>query len=46
MGLESLNPPGLPVPRGYSQVVVARGSRTVYMAGQVAVDAEAVAVID
>jgi enamine deaminase RidA (YjgF/YER057c/UK114 family) len=40
MGVESLNPPGLPEPRGYSQVVVARGSRTVYVAGQVALDGE------
>ncbi|HEY7927064.1 MAG: RidA family protein [Candidatus Dormibacteria bacterium] len=40
MGLERLNPPELPVPRGYSQVVVARGSRTVYVAGQVAADAD------
>ena len=40
MGVESLNPPGLPVPRGYSQVVVARGSRTVFVAGQVAADAQ------
>jgi enamine deaminase RidA (YjgF/YER057c/UK114 family) len=40
MGLERLNPAELPVPRGYSQVVVARGSRTVYVAGQVAADAD------
>ena len=40
MSLESLNPPGLPVPRGYAQVVAARGSRTVFVAGQVSVDAQ------
>jgi enamine deaminase RidA (YjgF/YER057c/UK114 family) len=40
MTLEKLNPPGLPTPRGYSQTVTATGSRTIYVAGQVAVDAE------
>jgi enamine deaminase RidA (YjgF/YER057c/UK114 family) len=37
--LEKINPPALPVPIGYSQVVATSGSRTVYIAGQVAVDA-------
>jgi enamine deaminase RidA (YjgF/YER057c/UK114 family) len=36
--IDTLNPKSLPVPRGYSQVVVATGSRTIYVAGQVAVD--------
>lgn len=35
---ERLNPRGLSQPRGYSQVVTARGGKTVYVAGQVAVD--------
>lgn len=38
MTIDKLNPPNLPIPRGYSQVVVATGSRTIYVAGQVAVD--------
>jgi enamine deaminase RidA (YjgF/YER057c/UK114 family) len=37
--VEKINPPGLPVPIGYTQVVASRGSRTIYIAGQVAVDA-------
>lgn len=39
MSVEKINPPALPVPIGYSQVVASSGSRTVYIAGQVAVDA-------
>ena len=34
--VELLNPAGLPVPDVYAQVAVARGTRTVYLAGQVA----------
>lgn len=34
------NPPALPTPVGYSQVVEAIGGRTVYVSGQVALDAE------
>jgi enamine deaminase RidA (YjgF/YER057c/UK114 family) len=37
--LEHLRPEGLPHPPTYSQVVVASGKRTVYAAGQIAVDA-------
>jgi len=36
--LEFLNPSDLPTPPGYTQVVVARPGRTVYVAGQVALD--------
>ena len=36
MPIELLNPPGLPQPEHYRQVAVASGSRTVYVAGQVA----------
>lgn len=36
MPVELINPAGLPVPENYSQVAVATGSRTVYLAGQVA----------
>jgi enamine deaminase RidA (YjgF/YER057c/UK114 family) len=36
MTVELLNPAGLPVPDVYAQVAVARGTRTVYLAGQVA----------
>ena len=35
---ERLNPRGLAQPRGYSHVVAARGGRTVYVSGQVALD--------
>ena len=38
MTLRKLNPSALPTPTGYSQVVVAAGSRTVFIAGQVALD--------
>lgn len=36
--LRFLNPSDLPTPPGYTQVVVARPGRTVYVAGQVALD--------
>ncbi|MBP2364987.1 RidA family protein [Pseudonocardia parietis] len=36
MPIELSNPPGLPQPDHYRQVAVATGSRTVYVAGQVA----------
>lgn len=36
---ERINPAGLSTPRGYSHVVTARGGKTVYVAGQVALDA-------
>ena len=39
MTVEKINPPALPVPIGYTQVVASSGSRTIYIAGQVAVDA-------
>jgi enamine deaminase RidA (YjgF/YER057c/UK114 family) len=38
MAARHLNPPGLMKPVGYSHVVVARGGRTVYVAGQGAFD--------
>ncbi|MBC8163578.1 MAG: RidA family protein, partial [Roseiflexaceae bacterium] len=34
-----LNPPMLPQPFGYSHVVEAYGGRTIYISGQVALDA-------
>ncbi|HEX6684853.1 MAG TPA: RidA family protein [Candidatus Limnocylindrales bacterium] len=40
MSVELLNPDGLPKPEFYRQVAVASGSRTVYLAGQVARTAE------
>ena len=40
MPVELVNPPGLPVPEVYAQLSVATGSRTVYLSGQVARDAE------
>jgi enamine deaminase RidA (YjgF/YER057c/UK114 family) len=40
VSLESIHPDGLPVPPAYSQVIVATGSRMVFVAGQVAVDAD------
>jgi enamine deaminase RidA (YjgF/YER057c/UK114 family) len=40
MALELVNPPDLTTPQTYTQVVVARGSRVVFVAGQVAEDAE------
>lgn len=36
MPVEFLNPPSLPQPEHYKQVAVATGTRTVYLAGQVA----------
>jgi enamine deaminase RidA (YjgF/YER057c/UK114 family) len=36
--LKFLNPPTLPSLPGYSQLVEARGGRTIYIAGQVALD--------
>lgn len=44
MPIELLNPPGLPQPDHYRQVAVASGSRTVYVAGQVARTADGVPV--
>ena len=40
MTLEPINPDGLPVPESYTHVVVAKGSRLVFIAGQVAEDAD------
>ena len=40
MPVELLNPPGIPAPEFYRQVAVATGSRTVYLAGQVARSAD------
>jgi enamine deaminase RidA (YjgF/YER057c/UK114 family) len=40
MALELINPDGLPEPESYTHVVVATGTRTVYVAGQVSEDAE------
>jgi enamine deaminase RidA (YjgF/YER057c/UK114 family) len=40
MTLELINPDDLPTPASYAQVVVATGSRLVFVAGQVADDAE------
>jgi enamine deaminase RidA (YjgF/YER057c/UK114 family) len=40
MNLELLNPEDLPTPESYTQVVVATGSRLVFVAGQVADDAD------
>ena len=37
--IQRTNPPGLSTPTGYSHVVSARGGRTIYIAGQVALDA-------
>ncbi len=36
MSIELSNPPGMPAPEFYRQMAVATGSRTVYLAGQVA----------
>jgi reactive intermediate/imine deaminase len=38
--VERMNPPGLATPTGYSHVVSTRGGRTIYIAGQVALDAQ------
>ena len=40
MPIQLSNPPGLPAPEHYRQMAVATGSRTVYLAGQVARTAE------
>jgi enamine deaminase RidA (YjgF/YER057c/UK114 family) len=40
MALELINPDDLPTPESYTQVVAATGSRLVFVAGQVAEDAE------
>jgi enamine deaminase RidA (YjgF/YER057c/UK114 family) len=40
MTIERLNPPTLSTPAGYSQVVVASGTRLVFVAGQVSQDAD------
>jgi enamine deaminase RidA (YjgF/YER057c/UK114 family) len=40
MTLELVNPEELPTPESYTQVVVATGSRLVFVAGQVADDAQ------
>ena len=40
MALELINPDGLPVPESYTHVVVATGTKTVYVAGQVAEDTD------
>ena len=40
MTVERMNPPTLSTPTGYSQVVVASGSKLVFVAGQVSLDAE------
>ena len=40
MTLERLTPAGLSKPAAYTQVVVARGGRMVFVAGQVSIDAE------
>jgi enamine deaminase RidA (YjgF/YER057c/UK114 family) len=39
MTLRFVNPPTLPSPPGYTQVVETTGARTVYISGQVALDA-------
>lgn len=40
MSVETMNPSGLVKPAHYTQVAIAAGSRTVYLAGQVSQDAE------
>jgi enamine deaminase RidA (YjgF/YER057c/UK114 family) len=40
MTLELINPDGLPTPESYTHVAVATGSRLVFVAGQVAEDAD------
>ena len=40
MALELIQPDGLPTPESYTHVVVATGTRTVYVAGQVSEDAD------
>ena len=41
MTLNRINPPGLAAPRGFSHAVSTTRQRTVYLAGQTALDAEA-----
>jgi reactive intermediate/imine deaminase len=38
--IQRMNPAGLSTPTGYSHVVSARGGRTIYISGQVALDAK------
>ena len=38
--IQRMNPAGLSTPTGYSHVVSTRGTRTIYVAGQVAFDAK------
>ena len=38
--IERMNPAGLSTPTGYSHVVAARGGKTIYIAGQIALDAK------
>ena len=40
MSLELIKPEDLPAPAAYTQVIVATGQRLIFVAGQVAVDAE------
>ena len=40
MAIERINPPTLSKPTGYTQVVRATGSRTIFLAGQVSADAD------
>jgi enamine deaminase RidA (YjgF/YER057c/UK114 family) len=40
MPVELINPPGLATPEAYAHLSVATGSRTVYLSGQVARDAQ------
>jgi enamine deaminase RidA (YjgF/YER057c/UK114 family) len=40
VGLELVNPPDLPAPQTYTQVVVASGTRRVFVTGQVAEDTD------
>ena len=40
MSIQLVDPDGLPVPEVYAQLAVASGSRTVYLSGQVARDAD------
>ena len=40
MALELVNPDGLPTPESYTHAAVATGTRTVFVAGQVAEDAD------
>ena len=40
MAVEIINPPGLAAPEAYAHLSVTTGTRTVYLSGQVARDAE------